>query len=180
MLAKRPSEQLCTVPWRLEGRWAFGPTEISAPCSAQLRPASPSTVHRVDPTRPDPPVACPGFGLDRWALVHWLAPRNEKRFSSRRSTGYQTLVNRGFFSSVGFRNKLDYLLFRTNVRENVYDFAGRQEGVLSLGQIDPKASRPTQPRPAPPPCCAPLRPDPPVVYLGLGFGRCMNSIFRHS
>ena len=36
-------------------------TEMSAPCSAQRRPAP-----RSSPCRPDPPVVCPGFGLDRF------------------------------------------------------------------------------------------------------------------
>ena len=44
VLATSRSEQLFTLPWRLEGRVAFGPTEMSAPCSVQLRPAPPSAV----------------------------------------------------------------------------------------------------------------------------------------
>ena len=39
-------------PRRLQERLAFGPTELSAPCSSQLRPAPPSAVRRADPTRP--------------------------------------------------------------------------------------------------------------------------------
>ena len=38
-------------PGGLEGRLPSGPTEMSAPCSAQLRPAPPPAVRRLDPTR---------------------------------------------------------------------------------------------------------------------------------
>ena len=37
-------------------------TEMSAPCSAQRRPALPSALRLADPNRP---LLCPGFGLDR-------------------------------------------------------------------------------------------------------------------
>ena len=36
----------------LEGRLPSRPIEMSAPCSAQLRPAPPAAVRRADPTRP--------------------------------------------------------------------------------------------------------------------------------
>ena len=51
VLAKRRSGQLFTVPGGVEGRLPSGPTEMSAPFSAQLRPAPPSAVRRADPTR---------------------------------------------------------------------------------------------------------------------------------
>ena len=44
---------------RPEGLLASKATEMSAPSSAQRRPAPPSAL------RPDPPVVCLGFGLDR-------------------------------------------------------------------------------------------------------------------
>ena len=52
VLAKRRSEQLFTVPWRARSGLASGPTEMSAPCYAQLHPAPRSAVSRADPTRP--------------------------------------------------------------------------------------------------------------------------------
>ena len=56
-------------------------------------------------------------------------------------------------------------------------FAGGQEGGLFPGRIDPTASRPTLPRPAPLPRRAPPRPDRPVVCPGFGFGKskCRNT-----
>ena len=52
VLAKRRSKQSFAVPWELEGRLPSGPTEMSAPWFAQLRPAPPSAVRCADPTRP--------------------------------------------------------------------------------------------------------------------------------
>ena len=52
-------------------------------------------------------------------------------------------------------------------------FAGRKERGLSPGRIDPKASRPTQPRTAPLPRRAPLRPDRPVMCPGFGSTGCI-------
>ena len=66
--------------------------------------ASPRPAFRRAPCRPDAPVVCPGFGLDRFwtrqaifpdmlcmrrvyrdkkASAHWSAAKNKERFSSR-------------------------------------------------------------------------------------------------
>ena len=50
-------------------------------------------------------------------------------------------------------------------------FAGGQKGGFYPGRIDLTASRPNQPRPAPPPRRAPPRPDRPVICPGFGFDR---------
>ena len=52
VLAKRRSEQLLHCAGGPEGRLASKATEMSAPCSAQRRPAPPSALRRADPTRP--------------------------------------------------------------------------------------------------------------------------------
>ena len=65
MLARRRSEQLFTVRWRARGAIGFqGHRNVGTLfCSASPRPpVRPATC------RPDPPVVCPGFGLDRFAL----------------------------------------------------------------------------------------------------------------
>ena len=75
VLAKKRPGQLLMVPWgAIEGRLASEATKMSAPCSAQLRPARPSALRRADP-----PVVCPGFGLDRLhqPLAHALAQEPE-------------------------------------------------------------------------------------------------------
>ena len=83
--------------------------------------------------------------------------------------GDEPVVNRGFCSSVGFKYELDCSCFRKDVQDSVRDLLGGKREGLFLGRIDPTASRPTQPRSAPPPRRAPPRPDRPVVCLGFGF-----------
>ena len=62
VLAKRRSEQLFTVPWRARGTVGFRADRNVGTlfCSASCRPA----VRRAA-CRTDPPLVCPGFGLDR-------------------------------------------------------------------------------------------------------------------
>ena len=62
VLAKRRSEQLFTVPWRAKGTVAFG---ADRNVGTLVCPASPRPTVRCALRRPDPPVVCPGFGLDR-------------------------------------------------------------------------------------------------------------------
>ena len=56
------SGQVCSMPWgvwRTVDPWR---TDLSASRPARSRPAPPS---RHAPPCPDPPVVCPGFGLDK-------------------------------------------------------------------------------------------------------------------
>ena len=62
VLLKRYSEQLSSVPRGLEVQLFLGRTDPSASRLARPRPAP---LPRRAPPRPDPPVVCPGFGLDR-------------------------------------------------------------------------------------------------------------------
>ena len=62
VLAKRRSEQLFMVPWRARGTVAF---EADRNVGTLVCPASPRPTVRCALRRPDPPVVCPGFGLDR-------------------------------------------------------------------------------------------------------------------
>ena len=63
VLAKRRSEQLFTVSWRARETVGFlADRNVGTVfCPASLRPAV-----RSAPRRRDPPVVCPGFGLDRF------------------------------------------------------------------------------------------------------------------
>ena len=65
MLAKRRSEQLFMVPWRARGTVAF---EADRNVGTLVCPASPRPTVRCALRRPDPPVVCPGFGLDRYPM----------------------------------------------------------------------------------------------------------------
>ena len=64
-LAKTHSEQLFTVRLRARGAVCFqGDRNVGTLfCPASRRPAV-----RPAPCRPDPPIVCPGFGLDRFGL----------------------------------------------------------------------------------------------------------------
>ena len=86
MLAKRRSEQLFMVPWRARGTVAF---EADRNVGTLVCPASPRPTVRCALRRPDPPVVCPGFGLDRFQIPgHAL---HEKGL--QRQIGVGTLVN---------------------------------------------------------------------------------------
>ena len=82
VLAKRRSEQLFTVPWRAEGTVAFRAARNVGTlfCPAWRHPA----VRRV-PRRADPPVVCPGYGLDRYDIPghRW----NEKGLQKQEGIG---------------------------------------------------------------------------------------------
>ena len=62
VLAKRRSGQFFTVRWRARGAVGFqGHRNVGT----LFCPASPRPAVRPAPCWPDPPVVCPGFGLDR-------------------------------------------------------------------------------------------------------------------
>ena len=62
-LAKRHSEQLFLVPWRARGSVAF---RADRDVGTLVCPSSPRPTVRCALRRPDLPVVCPGFGLDRF------------------------------------------------------------------------------------------------------------------
>ena len=67
MLAKRRSGQLFTLPWRARGTVAF---LADRNVGILFCPAWPRRAVRRAPCRLDPPVVCPGFGLDRWKIYY--------------------------------------------------------------------------------------------------------------
>ena len=70
VLAKNRLEKLLMVPWGARGTVAF---RADRNVGSLFCPAWPRTAVRHAPRRPDPPVVCPGFGLDRSSascLVH--------------------------------------------------------------------------------------------------------------
>ena len=69
VLAKRRSEQLFTLPWRARGMVAL---RADRNVGTLFCPASPRFAVRRAPRRPDPPVVCPGFGLDKYKGRGWL------------------------------------------------------------------------------------------------------------
>ena len=88
---------------------------------------------------------------------------------SARGPGDQPVVNRGFCSSIGL-HRISFVR-ASEASRTVSSIRWEQEGGLSLGQIDPTASRPVQPRLPSPPRRAPPRPDRPVVCPGFGLDR---------
>ena len=73
VLAKSRSEQFFTVPWRARETVGF---RTNRSVGTLFCPASPRpTIDRRAPRRPDPPVVCPGFGLDR--CVHLQSVRED-------------------------------------------------------------------------------------------------------
>ena len=63
LLAKKRPEQLFTVRWRAREAVGF---EGDRKVGTLFCPASPCPAVRPAPCRPDLPVVCPGFGLDRF------------------------------------------------------------------------------------------------------------------
>ena len=67
VVAKRRSEQLFTVSWRVRSVVGF---RADRNVGTFFGPALPRHAVRRAPRRPDPPVVCPGFGLDRFTSTH--------------------------------------------------------------------------------------------------------------
>ena len=65
MLAKGRSEQLFIVRWRARGAGFQGHRSVGN----WFCPASPCPAVHPAPWPPDPPVECPGFGLDRFEIT---------------------------------------------------------------------------------------------------------------
>ena len=62
--AKSRSEQFFMVPWRARGTVGF---RADRNVGTLFCPSPRGAVGRA-PRRPDPPVVCPGFGLDRFYI----------------------------------------------------------------------------------------------------------------
>ena len=97
-------------------------------------------------------MVCPGFGFDKW-----FTETERRRFSGQqpetqiaRDPVDQPLnklqINRGFRFSIELQ-RISFARTSEETSKTVSSIRWRQEGELSSGQIDPTASRPTQPRP---------------------------------
>ena len=78
---------------------------------------------------------------------------------NRLSTADEPVVNRGFYSSVGFKNELDCLFFRRDVQDSCLRYPGVHERQISPGRTEPSTSFPARP------CAA--APRPAQVYTAL-------------
>ena len=97
--------------------------------------------------------------------------RQQPETKSAFRPGDKPLINRWFYSSVGFKYKIKLFVLPKRRSRECSRFAGGQERGLSSCRIDLTASRPIQPRAAPLLRRAPPRPDRFVVCPGFRFDR---------
>ena len=113
------------------------------------------------------------------ASVHWSAARNEESSSSHVSNAVEPWINR--WSNAGF---VPPSVLHTNYTERpseetlrtVFPIRWGARGRLVTGQIDPKASCPTQPHSGEPLRRAPPRRDEPLVCPGFGLERSFSML----
>ena len=96
---------------------------------------------------------------DKRAPVHWSAAKNKERFSSRRHSGYQLLVNRSLCFSMGLHRISFVFVFGEMFRRHVVDVLEGTRDTCLLGELFSR--RPVLPDPAPP---SALRPDPTLPW----------------
>ena len=97
--------------------------------------------------------------------------RQQSGTRSARGPADKPVVNRPLCSSIDLHMIFGCSCFRGDIQDNRFRWFGGYAGRLSSGRTDPWASRP-----APPPCRAPRRPDPPVVCSGFGFDKLLQAI----